>query len=143
MSILRQPNWRRPGKTGYMYFFRTVSIFAFGTAPTIWSTSFPCLTTSIVGIAIMPKRPDTAGFSSVFSFPNTTLPEYSFANASTIGPTIRQGPHHGAQQSMSVREYFWTNWSKVESSTLTGSAGKPAISVNYNPTGSSWIYSSH
>src|SRR5207244_10223668 len=89
----------------------------------------------------MPKRPDTAGFSSVFSFPNTTLPEYSFANASTIGPTIRQGPHHGAQQSMSVREYFWTNWSKVESSTLTGSAGKSAISVNYNRTESSWIYS--
>ena len=75
-------------------------------------------------------QPDTAGFSSVFNFPNTTFPEYSFASASTIGPTMRQGPHQGAQQSITVKEYFWTNWSKVESSTLTGSAGK-SISVNY------------
>src|SRR5206468_1253152 len=41
---------------------------------------------------------------------------------------------HGAQQSMTVREYFWTNGSKVESSTLTGCAGKSAISVNFNPS---------
>src|SRR6266702_7368813 len=123
MSILSEPNKRPLENPVYMYFFRTASIFAFGTAPTIWSTSFPCFTTSIVGIAIIPKRPDTAGFSSVFNFPKTTFPEYSFASASTIGPTIRQGPHQGAQQSMTVREYFWTNWSKVESSTLTGSAG--------------------
>ena len=49
-----------------------------------------------------PKRDAVAGFSSTLSFPTRTLPAYSPASWSTIGPTVRQGPHHGAHMSSST-----------------------------------------
>src|SRR5215469_11221095 len=64
-----------------------------------------CLTTSppenkmIVGTAITPWATMLAGFSSVFSFTTSTVPAYSSAIASSTGPTMRHGPHHGAQNS--------------------------------------------
>ena len=36
---------------------------------------------------------------SMSTFPTLTLPSYSWANSSTIGATIRQGPHQLAQKS--------------------------------------------
>ncbi|OLB47002.1 MAG: hypothetical protein AUG17_00860 [Crenarchaeota archaeon 13_1_20CM_2_53_14] len=112
-----------------MYFFSVSSIRAFGTAPTIWSTCFPFLNTSKVGIAMISNRPDVAGFSSVFNFPNATLPLYSLASPSMIGETRRQGPHHGAQQSTRIKGYFEMNESKLESSTFTGESGEPVITA--------------
>src|SRR5207247_1210606 len=84
------------------------------------------------------NRPDVAGFSSVFSFPKTTLPLYSLASPSIIGETKRQGPHHGAQQSTRIKGYFEMNESKLESSTTTGESSEPVITAQpskpeYNP----------
>src|SRR5207245_3436230 len=98
-------NLKRTGPGFYMYFFSVSSIRAFGTAPTIWSTGFPFLKTSKVGIAIISNLPDVAGFSSVFNFPKATFPLYSLASASMTGETRRQGPHQGAQQSTRIKGY--------------------------------------
>lgn len=111
----------------YMYFFRTSSIRAFGTAPTIWSTGLPFLKTSKVGMAIMSNLPEVPGFSSVFNFPKATFPLYSFASPSITGETIRQGPHQGAQQSTSIKGYLEMNESKLESFTSTGESGESVI----------------
>src|SRR6266702_3078232 len=99
----------------YMYFLRVSSIRAFGTAPTIWSTRFPFLKISRVGIAMMSN------------FPNATFPLYSFASPSITGETRRHGPHQGAQQSTSTKGYLETNDSKLESSTFTGESGGSVI----------------
>ena len=114
----------------YMYFFRTSSIRAFGTAPTIWSTGFPFLKTSRVGIAMMSNLPDVPGLSSVFSFPKATFPLYSFASPSITGETIRQGPHQGAQQSTSIKGYLEMNESKLESLTSTGESGESVMRIS-------------
>src|SRR5689334_23660701 len=45
---------------------------------------------------------DTFGFSSTFSLPTVTLPAYSVASASTVGPSRLHGPHHSAQKSTST-----------------------------------------
>lgn len=117
----------RPRTRSYMYFFSVSSIRCFGTAPTIWSTGFPFLNTSKVGIAIMSNLPEVPGFSSVFSFPKATFPWYSLASASMTGPTTRQGPHQGAQQSTRIKGYLETKESKLESSTFTGESGESVI----------------
>ena len=39
------------------------------------------------------------GASSTFNFVKPISPENSSASSSTIGETILQGPHHGAQKS--------------------------------------------
>src|SRR5215471_3713407 len=115
-----------------MYFLIASSIRAFGTAPTIWSTCFPFLKISRVGMAIMSKRPEVAGFSSVFNLPKATFPVYSFASPSITGPTSLQGPHQGAQQSMSVNGYFEMNESKLESSIFTGASGEFDIQILFD-----------
>src|SRR2546422_11238463 len=112
-----------------MYFFSVSSIRAFGTAPTIWSTGFPFLKTSKVGIAIMSNLPDVPGFSSVFNLPKATFPLYSLASPSITGETRRHGPHQGAQQSTSIKGYLEMNESKLESSTFTGESGESAIVI--------------
>src|SRR5579863_8869815 len=43
--------------------------------------------------------PAIVGFSSVFSLTNFALPAFATATFSTIGPSMRHGPHHGAQKS--------------------------------------------
>src|SRR5882762_631597 len=42
------------------------------------------------------------GLSSTFSFTTAALSEYFSAIASTVGASIRQGPHHAAQKSTST-----------------------------------------
>src|SRR3954470_12090014 len=42
------------------------------------------------------------GFSSTLSLPTVTLPAYSVASASTVGPRRLQGPHHSAQKPTST-----------------------------------------
>src|SRR5439155_1327278 len=52
-----------------------------------------------------------------------TLPLYSSASSSTIGATMRQGPHHGAQKSTRTGSWFFsTSWSHSASVTSAGFA---------------------
>src|SRR5258708_681563 len=48
------------------------------------------------------RLPGVSWFSSVFSLPTLTRPSYSRARVSIVGASIRQGPHHGAQKSMTT-----------------------------------------
>src|SRR4051812_6789514 len=50
----------------------------------------------------MPYLLAMSGASSVFSLATFALPTYSLASSSTTGPTMRQGPHQGAQKSTST-----------------------------------------
>src|SRR6476660_4274546 len=64
----------------------------------------------------IPYRMAVPGLSSVFSFPTFTLPAYSLARASIVGPMALQGPHQGAQKSTSTGvSDFSTSWSKAPS----------------------------
>src|SRR2546430_16020462 len=56
----------------------------------------------------------------MFSLPNATRPEYSFASCSTIGATILQGPHHAAQKSTTISGYFEISDEKVASDRIIG-----------------------
>src|SRR5204862_7911390 len=51
---------------------------------------------------LIPKRWDTEGLSSTFSFTTRALPAYFSATASTVGANMRQGAHHSAQKSTST-----------------------------------------
>ena len=55
-----------------------------------------------VGMLRMPYWLATLGFSSVLSLNTLILPSNSLAISSTIGATMRQGPHQGAQKSTST-----------------------------------------
>src|SRR5215471_15070884 len=68
-------------------------------APTTCLTTSPPENRMIVGTANTPYATMVSGFSSVFSLTTSTLPAYSLAIASSTGPTMRHGPHHGAQNS--------------------------------------------
>src|ERR1700728_3496140 len=46
--------------------------------------------------------PAMEGCSSVFNLTNFALPAFAAATFSTIGPSMRHGPHHGAQKSTST-----------------------------------------
>ena len=46
--------------------------------------------------------PATLGFSSVFSLTNFALPACAAATFPTTGPSMRHGPHQGAQKSTST-----------------------------------------
>src|ERR1700753_2605022 len=74
----------------------------FGTAPICLSTISPFLKYNKAGILRMPNFIDMPGLLSTFTLPTTALPSYSFAISSTTGPTMRQGPHHSAQKSIST-----------------------------------------
>src|SRR3546814_8697504 len=47
----------------------------------------------------MPYLTEMSGLLSTFTLPTTAWPSYSLANSSTMGPTMRHGPHHSAQKS--------------------------------------------
>src|SRR3989441_10836126 len=66
------------------------------------------------------NSPEVRGFSSTFILPNATRPEYSFASCSTMGATIRQGPHHAAQKSTTISGYFEISEEKVASERIIG-----------------------
>ena len=55
-----------------------------------------------VGMLRMPYWLATLGFSSVLSLNTLIFPSNSLAISSTIGATMRQGPHQGAQKSTST-----------------------------------------
>src|SRR4051812_44870770 len=62
----------------------------------------------------------TSGFSSTLTLARTTCPSVPSTTVSRIGPSWRQGPHHGAQRSTTTGvswERFNTSASKVASVT--------------------------
>src|SRR5215217_1016393 len=86
----------------------------------------------MVGMLRMPKRLAISPASSVFSLATLALPSYSFAISSTTGPTMRHGPHQGAQKSTStVPVWFRTSCSKFSlvNSTTASLAIRPSFSI--------------
>ncbi len=67
----------------------------------------------IVGILRMPKRLLNSRSASVFTFTKRTLPLRSCATSSKIGVKLRQGPHHGAQKSITTGRSSFSNLSSV------------------------------
>lgn len=65
-----------------------------------WSTICPFLMNKIVGMLRTAYCTAIALFESTSHLPIVTLPSYSPASSSMIGATIRQGPHHSAQKSI-------------------------------------------
>lgn len=74
----------------------------FGTAPRTESFFSPLLKIMIVGTLRTPYLVAMEGLSSVFSLKHLIFPAYSSASSPTTGWSIRQGPHHGAQNSTST-----------------------------------------
>src|SRR5436189_4019551 len=66
------------------------------------------------------NSPDVKGFSSTFSLSKATRPEYSLANCSMMGATIRQGPHQAAQKSTTINGYFDISEEKLASERRMG-----------------------
>ena len=69
-----------------------------GLAPMAFLTTLPSLITISVGMDMMPNWFASSYCSSMLILP-TLMSGRSSAMASTIGTTIRQGPHQGAQKS--------------------------------------------
>src|SRR5690606_31922818 len=71
-----------------------------GATPTCLSTISPFLKNNNAGMLRIPYFTEISAFKSTLTFPTIALPSYSLAISSTIGPIIRQGPHHSAQKSI-------------------------------------------
>ncbi len=93
---------------------------ASGCAPTNSSTTFSSLNNFTEGIDITPYFDAASWFLSVEAFATISLPSYSFAIFSRVGPSIMQGPHQLAQKSTRtgvVFDFSITSFSKVASVT--------------------------
>ena len=66
------------------------------------STTWPPLKRKTAGMELMPSCIATFWFLSVSTLPTLSLPPYSPARSSMIGPMARHGPHHTAQKSTST-----------------------------------------
>src|SRR6185312_9186138 len=87
----------------------------------------------------IPYRMAVPGVSSVFSFPTFTLPAYSVARASIVGPIALQGPHQGAQKSTKTGvSDFSTSWSKAPSVKV--SVFSAAMSLSHIPEGPAYPF---
>src|SRR5580765_2327285 len=81
---------------------RTFLRSSFCASPTTDSTTWPPLKIKMVGMPRIWNLNEMFGFSSTLSLPTVTLPAYSVASASTVGPRRLHGPHHSAQKSTST-----------------------------------------
>lgn len=68
-------------------------------SPTILWTGWPFLKMIMQGMLEIPYEDVDCEFSSTFSLPILASPAKSAASASMVGPSLTQGPHHGAQKS--------------------------------------------
>jgi len=73
-----------------------------GTEPIIASFFSPFLKIMIVGMLQIPYLVVVEGLSSVFNLKHLSFPSYSVDSSAITGWIIRQGPHHGAQNSTST-----------------------------------------
>src|SRR5260370_37307932 len=74
----------------------------------------------------MPKRRERLGALSLLTLTSFSLPGRSVAIFSTIGDTIRQGPHHGAQKSTSTGSVLCSTTAEYSASPLSVSQGSVA-----------------
>ena len=89
----------------------------FGISPVIRSTDSPPLNTKRQGIPLIEYFFAVSKDFSTLTFTNFTLPAYSSAISSTIGPSYLQGPHQVAQKSTTTGvSAFKTSPSKLLSS---------------------------
>ena len=94
-----------------------------GIAPWMRLATWPLRKSSSVGIAMIWYSDAVWMFSSVLSFTTFSVSERSPAISSTIGATMRHGPHHGAQKSTSTgRSDSMTSAWKLMSVTSVTSA---------------------
>ena len=73
-----------------------------GSAPMKPSAGWPLTNAITAGIDWMPIWPGIAGCSSMFILTSLTLPLAAFTTFSRTGVSCLQGPHHGAQKSIST-----------------------------------------
>src|SRR4051812_16827602 len=90
------------GSTSQRCLSRTFFRSSFCARPTTDSTTCPPLKMRMVGMPRIWNLKEILGFSSTLSLPTVTLPAYSVARASTVGPSRLHGPHHSAQKSTST-----------------------------------------
>ncbi len=90
------------------------------------STTAPSFKAYTAGMDCTSNACEMAGFWSVSTFTSTTLPPVASTTFSMMGPSVRQGPHHGAHRSTmtgTVCERSMTSvWkvASVTSMTMTG-----------------------
>lgn len=90
-----------------------------GTAPITASFLSPLMKVMMVGMLRIPYWVATEGLSSVFNLKHLSFPAYCCASSPITGWIIRQGPHHGAQNSTSTGpSAFKTSDSHVVSFTV-------------------------
>ena len=70
--------------------------------PEIRLTSLPCIKTISVGIPRIPNFCPAFGFASVSTFPKTIRPFRRLEPTINVGAKARQGPHQGAQKSITT-----------------------------------------
>src|SRR4029077_8668960 len=76
-----------------------------------------------VGKPPMPNRRDRFGALSLLTLTSFSLPGRSVAIFSTVGDTIRQGPHQGAQKSTSTGSALCSTTAEYSASPLSVSQG--------------------
>ena len=74
----------------------------------------------------IPNRCDRFGASSLLTLTSLSRPGRSVAICSTMGDTIRQGPHQGAQKSTSTGSVLCSTTAGKSGSPLSVSQGKVA-----------------
>ena len=110
-----------------------------GTAPMKPSAGWPLTKAITAGIDWMPIWPGIAGCSSMFILTSLTLPLAARTAFSRIGVSWRQGPHHGAQKSISTGWRFdssmtsftkvWVVVSLIRSAAACGAGPLPCSTI--------------
>ena len=110
-----------------------------GTAPMKPSAGWPLTKAITAGIDWMPIWPGIAGCSSMFILTSLTLPLAARTAFSMIGVSWRQGPHHGAQKSISTGWRFdssmtsftnvWVVVSLIRSGAACGAGPLPCSTI--------------
>src|SRR3954452_14313692 len=109
-----------------------------GTAPMKPSAGWPFTNATTAGIDWMPIWPGIAGCSSIFILTSLTLPLAARTAFSRTGVSCRQGPHQGAQKSISTGWRFdssitsfmklWVVVSLIRPSGAAAAAASPPLS---------------
>ena len=98
-----------------------------GRAPRNSSTTSPSAKSFTLGMLWMPYSAASSWCSSVFTLASTHSPRASPASRSSTGPSVRHGPHHGAQKSTRTgtwRLFSMTSLWKSVTSWLIASPGR-------------------
>lgn len=120
-------------------FYKNLSMQAvrvvLGTAPIIASFFSPLTNIIIVGMLRIPYFEAIEGLSSVFKFKHFSLPTYCLESSPTTGWNIRQGPHHGAQNSTRTGQSASRTRDSHVSSVTVGTPGEVSEASQTMPLG--------